>query len=76
MRRELAGLAPEERKQAETFLKLLERRRRLDRQAASLSRARSLLANWHAVHVPMGLVLFTTATVHALAGLYFSTLGR
>jgi len=39
-------------------------------------RARQLLATWHTVHVPLGLAMFTAATLHALAGLYFNTLGR
>lgn len=38
--------------------------------------ARRMLATWHTVHVPLGLAMFTAATLHALAGLYFSTLSR
>ena len=38
--------------------------------------ARRVLANWHTVHVPLGLAMFSAATLHAIAGLYFSTLGR
>ncbi len=38
--------------------------------------ARRMLATWHTVHVPLGLAMFTIATLHALAGLYFSTLAR
>jgi hypothetical protein len=38
--------------------------------------ARRMLATWHTVHVPLGLAMFTAATLHALAGLYFATLGR
>jgi len=38
--------------------------------------ARRLMATWHTVHVPLGLAMFTAATLHAFAGLYFSTLGR
>ena len=38
--------------------------------------ARRMMATWHTVHVPLGLAMFTAATLHALAGLYFSTLGR
>jgi uncharacterized membrane protein len=37
--------------------------------------ARRMMATWHTVHVPLGLAMFTAATLHALAGLYFSTLG-
>jgi hypothetical protein len=38
--------------------------------------ARRMLATWHTVHVPLGLAMFTAATLHSLAGLYFGTLGR
>jgi hypothetical protein len=38
--------------------------------------ARRMMSTWHTVHVPLGLAMFTAATLHALAGLYFSTLGR
>jgi len=38
--------------------------------------ARRLMATWHTVHVPLGLAMFTAATLHAVAGLYFSTLAR
>jgi len=44
--------------------------------SATAVRARQLLATWHTVHVPLGLAMFTAATLHALAGLYFNTLGR
>lgn len=44
--------------------------------SASAATARRMLATWHTVHVPLGLAMFTAATLHALAGLYFSTLAR
>jgi hypothetical protein len=53
---------------------LVERRRILDRQMASLSAVRRLLAIWHTVHIPIGLTLFLAAFVHVFAALYFATL--
>lgn len=55
---------------------LARRQQTLQRQLASLATARRLLAAWHAVHVPIGMVLFTAATIHILATLYFVTLER
>ena len=44
--------------------------------SATAVAARRMMATWHTVHVPLGLAMFTAATLHALAGLYFTTLGR
>lgn len=55
---------------------LLNHRRRLQRQIASLAMARRLLALWHSVHVPLGVSLFTIAFVHIVAALYYATLLR
>ena len=44
--------------------------------SVSAATARRMMATWHTVHVPLGLAMFTAATLHALAGLYFTTLGR
>jgi hypothetical protein len=74
--REVARLAPGERRQVLELEKLLGRRAALDRQLGSLARARRLMALWHTVHVPLGMVLFTAATLHVLAALFFHTLGR
>jgi hypothetical protein len=45
-------------------------------QATALARARRLLANWHAVHIPIGMALFTSAFIHIGAALYYATLLR
>ncbi|MBP1703926.1 MAG: hypothetical protein H6Q38_3033 [Chloroflexi bacterium] len=45
-------------------------------QAATLVRARRLLAIWHAVHIPIGIALFTAAFIHVGAALYYATLLR
>jgi hypothetical protein len=44
--------------------------------SATAVAARRAMASWHTVHVPLGLAMFTAATLHSLAGLYFGTLGR
>lgn len=44
--------------------------------SATAVAARRMMATWHTVHVPLGLAMFTAATLHSLAGLYFGTLGR
>jgi hypothetical protein len=43
-------------------------------QAAGLVRVRRLFSVWHAVHIPLGLALFTAAFVHIGAALYYATL--
>jgi hypothetical protein len=55
---------------------LIQRRRTLYRQVSSLAAARRLLAVWHAVHIPIGMVLFTAAFIHTLAAFYYATLLR
>jgi hypothetical protein len=45
-------------------------------QAAALSTARRALAIWHAVHIPIGMALFTAAFIHIGAALYYATLLR
>ncbi len=43
-------------------------------QAAAIANARRLMALWHAVHIPIGMALFTAAFVHMLGALYYATL--
>jgi hypothetical protein len=38
-----------------------------------LKQARRLLALWHTIHIPIGMVLFTSAFVHIGAALYYAT---
>jgi len=52
----------------------LRRRRTLQRQVAVLATARRLLGMWHTVHVPLGVVLFTTAAIHIVAAIYYASL--
>ncbi|RPI24138.1 MAG: hypothetical protein EHM70_21635 [Chloroflexota bacterium] len=51
--------------------RLIKRRRKLDRQLASLASVRRLLALWHTIHVPVGVALFAAALVHILAAIYY-----
>ncbi len=53
---------------------LFRQKQTLQRQLASLATARRLLATWHAVHLPLGLALFTSAFVHIAAAIYYATL--
>lgn len=41
--------------------------------AGALKNARHLMALWHTIHIPIGMVLFVTAFVHIGAALYFAT---
>lgn len=45
-------------------------------QAAASVRSRRLLATWHAIHIPIGMALFTAAFIHIGAALYYATLLR
>jgi hypothetical protein len=49
---------------------------KLLRQRATLAQARRTLALWHALHVPLGLALFTAAFIHIGAAIYYATLLR
>jgi hypothetical protein len=45
-------------------------------QAATLARARRLMAVWQVIHIPIGMALFTAAFIHIGAALYYATLLR
>jgi len=63
---------PERREAARQLAGLVSRRNRLQREIASLAAARSTLAVWHSIHVPIGMALFLAALVHIAAAIYFS----
>jgi hypothetical protein len=42
----------------------------------ALLRARRLMAWWHSIHIPIGMVLFAAAFVHAGAAIYYALLLR
>ena len=73
-RRERRRMGALEKAQARELDRLLRQRRSLRRQVASLALARRMLATWHAVHIPIGVVLFTAAFVHIGAAIYYATL--
>lgn len=70
------GLDPASRAQIDQLEKLIERRRLLLRQINTLASARRLMALWHAVHIPIGMALFTAAFIHVIAAIYYATLLR
>ena len=50
-----------------------ERQAALERQLKSIAGARRMLAVWHTLHVPLGVVVFTIAFIHIAAALYYAT---
>ncbi len=70
------GLDAVSRAQIDQLEKLIERRRVLRRQMNTLASARRLMALWHAIHIPIGMVLFTAAFIHIIAAIYYATLLR
>jgi hypothetical protein len=76
LRREMGRLNAAARERARQLEALAARRRALHRQAGSLATARRLLGVWHAVHIPIGMALFTAAFIHIGAALYYATLLR
>jgi hypothetical protein len=72
--RQRRQLGAQERPQVRQLERMLDRRQALVRQEHTLARARRSMAVWHAVHIPLGLALFTAAFVHAAAALYYATL--
>jgi hypothetical protein len=75
-RRTRRGLEANLRGQMEQIEELVRKRNLLRRQYASLATARRLLALWHAIHIPMGMALFTAAFIHIGAAIYYATLLR
>jgi hypothetical protein len=69
-------LQTEARLQANQLENMVRRQRLLKRQVATLAMARRLLAVWHAVHIPVGMALFTAAFIHIGAAIYYATLLR
>lgn len=53
---------------------LRRRHDQLSRQLASRAAARRLFSLWHAIHIPIGVALFSAAFIHIIAALYYATL--
>ncbi len=73
-RREARRMGGQVEVQAQEIERLVERRRVLARQVAALTTTRRTLAVWHAVHVPIAMLLLVAAVIHAVAALYYATL--
>ncbi len=65
---------PKARLQARQLNELLKRERNLRRQLSSIAFTRRLLGLWHAIHIPVGMALFTAAFIHIGAAIYYATL--
>ncbi len=73
-RRVYAKDAKANKKVVKELEELLQQRKRLGRQVASLAMARRMLSVWHAVHIPIGMALFTVSIFHIGGAIYYSTL--
>ena len=61
------------RAQLKEIEEMIRRKETLRRQIASLAMARRMLSVWHAVHIPIGMALFTAAFIHIGGALYYAT---
>ena len=73
LRRAVQHLSAVDHALANQLSRLLAERYRLLMQVRSLAAARRLLALWHVVHIPLGVVLFTLAFIHVGGALYYAT---
>jgi hypothetical protein len=71
LNRELRRLDQLEAKHRQQLTALLEKKRTLERQTEMLEATRRLLRAWHILHIPVGLTLFFSMTIHIIAALYF-----
>ena len=62
------------RQQAKQLNELMKRESTLRRQLSSIAFIRRLLGLWHAIHIPVGMALFTAAFIHVVAAIYYATL--
>jgi hypothetical protein len=69
-----SGAPAMSRKQQAYYNELRRQHSALQRQLANLAWSRRLMAAWHAIHVPLGLAMFSAAFVHMAAAIYFATL--
>jgi hypothetical protein len=74
VRRALIGLAGADRARKVQLGKMLLARHDLLTRIQALAGVRRVLALWHALHVPLGGVVFTLAFVHVGAAIYYATL--
>lgn len=57
--------------QKQKLSQMLTRRRDLQRQTDMLQAARRVMRVWHILHIPFGLTLFFSVTLHVVATIYF-----
>lgn len=62
------------RKQQAFYKELRSQHHALQRQLANLAWSRRMMAAWHAIHVPIGLAMFSAAFIHVGAAIYYATL--
>jgi hypothetical protein len=74
--RESSRMDHQARVQAQQLNELMKQERNLRRQLASIVLTRRLLGLWHAIHIPVGMVLFASAFIHIVAAVYYATLLR
>ncbi len=64
------------RAQLKEIEEMIRRKDTLHRQITSLAMTRRMLSVWHAVHIPIGMALFTAAFIHIGGAIYYATLLR
>lgn len=70
----MAESSPMTKKQQAYYYELRRQHRALKSQLERLAWSRRLMAAWHAIHVPLGLTMFSAAFIHVGAAIYFATL--
>lgn len=74
LRMALRNLEQEEQARLADIERILTRQQRLSRQIRSLQTVRRLMGLWHTMHVPLGLLLFTSVAIHIVATIYYGAL--
>jgi hypothetical protein len=64
-------LEKEEKRKATELERVLQQQQRLRRQIGSLQAVGRMMVWWRALHVPLGLTLFTAMFIHIFAAVYF-----
>jgi hypothetical protein len=72
--RESSRMDREARAQSKQLNEFLKQERKLRRQLESIMLSRRLLGLWHAIHIPIGMVLFAAAFIHIIAAIYYATM--
>ena len=70
----VSALNREEQNRLKEIERALRQQQRLVRQIQSLQTVRKMMGWWHTAHVPLGLTLFTSMTIHIIATIYYGAL--